>query len=216
MFYSERMDNVLRFGDVVKGYVSTCPTIKNPVLSLNQVNMAYNINVEIPLFSVVMTPCCSIEEHMVCLTPLIQLRPTFVKNSNFIEDFTIINREIEVEKCFAPDDWEKMEPEKKEEILAHRRPYTLLNLFIYEKHDIFPEYPLRQHTINYYMIDFRNISTIKCEMIKRPKQTGAEDSPIVESKLLQLSDTVREELSNKMAYYYARPREEDEVSLSIL
>jgi hypothetical protein len=209
VFYTEEKDEFLRFGDVIKGYISTFPSIKQPFLSMEHAYKGYNINVALPGFSVVVTPCCSVEDHMVCLTPLIQLKSSYAKNPHFTEDFTIINREIEPQKCFAPDDWEKMDFDTKEEILARKQPYTLLNIFIYEGHELFSSYKLRDQYINYYMIDFRNVNTIRCEMIKRAEQMGKNEIPIIESKCLQLSDTTREELRNKMSYYYARRPEEE-------
>lgn len=214
-FYSEQRGNFLRFGDVVRGYVSTCPIIKGPVTSPAHINNGYKIDVEIAKYSVVVTPCCSIEDHMICLTPLIKLRKDFMKNPYFVEDFTIINREIEPQKCYPPDEWEKMDSVEKEEVLARSRQYTLLYLFVYEENEIFDKYELRRKEIRQYMIDFRNISTIRCDMIKRAEYMGTEDLPILESKCLQLSDKVREELREKMAYYYSRPVEKEEIGIMI-
>lgn len=209
MFYSSKRDNCLRFGDVVRGFVSTRPTIKEPVLSYVQVSRDYSVSIEIPMFSVVLTPCCSIEDSLICLTPLIQLKPSFMKNPYFVEDFTIINGEIKPQKCYAPEDWDKKSLEEKEEILASSKPYTLLSMFVYEGNRIFPPYKLRSQEINYYMIDFRNVSTLKCEKIKRCDKMSGEDMKILDTKCLQLSDTAREELREKMAFYYGRPAEEE-------
>lgn len=209
MFYSSRRDGFLRFGDIVKGFISAPPTIKRPVFDISHVKSFCNIDVEVPPFSVILTPCCSIGDHMLCLTPLIQLRKTFFNNSYFVKDLTIINREIKPEYCYPPEEWEAFDPSRKDEINAMSKPYTLLNLFIYEKHDLLPLYPIAGTETNYYMIDFRNVSTVKCDLVKRAEQMGIDESAIIESKLLQLSDTSREELRNKLAYYYGRIPEEE-------
>lgn len=209
MFYSARKDPFLRFGDVVKGYVSVPIMIKKPISRLTDMQTLGSITLEVPEFSVVVTPCCSIEDHMLCVTPLIKIRHDFFKNSHFVEDFTIINREIEPEYCYPPEVWETLNPEEKEIAKGKSKPYTLLNLFIYEKHDILPIYNLRGNDTNYYMIDFRNVHTIKCDMIKRASSMGQEEAEITESKCIQLSEETREELRNKMAFYYGRVPEED-------
>jgi hypothetical protein len=209
MFYATERDSVLRFGDVVRGYVNVLPTIKKPVFNLSDVTSFCNVTVDIPVFSVVITPCCSIEESTVCLTPLIQLRNTFSKNPNFVADFTIINREIEPRLCFAPQDWNSMDLVKRQQIEARRKPYTLVNLFVYKESDLFQPYTLRGNTTKYYMIDFRNIYTVKCDMIKRADRMGMGEAAIVNSKCLQLSEDTREELRNKIAYYFGRVPDED-------
>jgi hypothetical protein len=209
MFYTSKMDKFLRFGDVVRGYVSVPTTIKRPVSNIEDVQNFCSISVEVPKFSVVLTPCCSIEDHMLCVTPLIQLRKGFFKNPYFVADFTVINKEIEAKNCYPPDEWEKLELSEKAEIVAKSKPYTSLYLFIYEKNDIFPKYPIRGFEINCYMIDFRNVNTVKCDMIKRAEEMGPDELNIIESKCLQLSEDSRENLRNKMAYYYGRSPEED-------
>lgn len=209
MFYASDMDLVLRFGDVVRGYVNVLPTIRRPVFDMSHVTSFCSVSVDVPLFSVVMTPCCSIEDSMVCLTPLIPLKSSFGKNPHFVADFTIINREIEPRMCFAPQDWAAMDALRRQEIEAKRKPYTLLNYFVYERNDLFDPYVLRGNLTGYYMIDFRNIYTVKCDMIKRAEKMGPEEAAIVDSKCLQLSDATREELRNKIAYYFGRVPDED-------
>jgi len=186
MFYEPEMDKVLRLGDVVRGYISPSTKIKQPFLSFeSSIYHNYDISFEVPRYSVILTPCCSIGDQMICLTPLIELRSDFFKNPYFVEDFTRINRGIHPEKAVPPDEWQGFSDEKKQEILAKKNPYTLLNLFIYEPSDLFPTYPKRRvHETNYYMIDFRNVQTLRCEMIKSRDKTVVEEVPILESKCL--------------------------------
>jgi hypothetical protein len=210
MFYEppELMDKVLRLGDVVRGYISASTTIKQPFLSFESSTYHnYNVRFEVPHYSVVLTPCCSIGDSMICLTPLIELRSSLSNNQYFAEDFTRINRQIEPQNAFSTDDWQTLSDGEKQEILAKKNPYTLLSLFVYEPSDLFSRYLIRKQEINYYMIDFRNVQTLRCEMIKNRDKIEREEAPILESKCLQVSKQTREELQNKLSYYYGRPVE---------
>ncbi len=208
MFYKEGNDNVLRFGDVLKGYVLTTPNIEEPILNIS--NTGYNIEIDLPFLSVVITPCCSIGQKTISLTPLIKLRNAFLKNPYLSEDFTRINRAMEPKQSVPPDTWNNLPEEQKQKRLEEGNAYAFLELFVYEKNDLFPEYSIyinKQRNIetNYYMIDFKNIYKLNCEKINTP-----EDAPI-DSKCLQLSNQVRNELRDKISYYYARAPKEDKI-----
>jgi hypothetical protein len=210
MFYVEKTDNYLRFGDVVRGYILPNTTIKEPILSFKSESHNYTIDVEMP-YSVVLTPCCSIGENTISLTPLIEVRSNFFKNPYFTDDLTRINRKMEPQQAHSPDEWGKFSLEKQQRYLAEGLNYALLNLFIYGESEIFKKYTMRQREITYYMLNFRNVYTIKCAMIKRPEKVKPEDAPIIESKVLQLSIQARSELRDKIVYYYSRIPEEDEI-----
>jgi len=208
MFYKEGNDNVLRFGDILKGYVLTTPNIVEPILTIS--NTGYNIEIDLPFFSVVITPCCSIGQKTISLTPLIKLPSAFFKNPYLSEDFTRINREMEPKQSVPPDTWKILPEEEKQKRLKEGNAYACLELFVYEKNDLFPKYSIyinKQKNIetNYYMIDFKNIYKLNCEKINTP-----EDAPI-DSKCLQLSNQVRNELRDKISYYYARVPKEDKI-----
>jgi hypothetical protein len=158
-----------------------------------------------------LTPCCSIGEQIISLTPLIKLYSDFFKNPYFVEDITRINREMEPEKMFSPDEWKELSPEEQQSLISRRKSYALLNLFVYEKNDLFPKYKIRGRETNYYMIDFRNTYKLRCGMIKRPEEITQDDFPILESKCLQLSVQARSDLREKIAEYYGRAPEEDEI-----
>ena len=164
-----------------------------------------------PTYSVVLTPCCSIGESTISLTPLIKVRSDFFKNPYFLEDLTRINRRMKPQQAKPPDEWGNFTPEEKQRRLAEGINYALLELFIYEEHELFKTYLLRKQEVRYYMIDFKNIHTIKCAMIKRPEKVKPEDAPLIESKVLQLSIQARSELRDKIAYYYSRLPEEDKI-----
>lgn len=210
MFYAEYPDNTLRFGDVVKGYVFSRADIREPVLSSTQ-NHNYKVNVEIPLYSVILTPCCSIEDGMITLTPLVKILSNFLKNSYFEEDLTRINREMEPKQTVPVDTWESFTLEEKEKRLSEGKTHSLVQYFIYEADDRFVKYPLRGKDIGYYMIDFRNIYTIKCDLIKRVCGGSSAEDQLLKSKCLQLTNDIRSELRVKIASYYSRKPIEDSV-----
>ena len=78
----------LRFGDVLKGYIAVTPSIKGPILKVSTLNEGYNIDVNLPIFSAVLSPCCSIGHATISLTPLIEVRKSFFDNPYFAEDLT--------------------------------------------------------------------------------------------------------------------------------
>jgi len=113
----------------------------------------------------------------------------------------------------SPSDFAKLNPERQEKIFNQRTQYTLLEYFIYKDHDIFDKYTLKDRQTSYYMIDFKNVQKIKCEKIKRPEQMSQENNLILESKILELTIEAREELREKIAYFYSNVPEEDLVLL---
>ena len=213
MFYEPTNSKILRLGDVVKGYLSTKTKIKQPFLSIeNSIYHNYTVNFEVPSSSVVLTPCCSIGEYnMICISPLIELKKDFFKNPYLVDDFTRINREIEPDKAYAPDDWQKRPPEEQQEILARGKAYMEYYLFIYAPNDYFPAYERRGQQTQFYMVDFRNIQTLRCDLIKSREHTSEEDTNILASKCLQLSIQTREELRMKLSHYFGRRPAEDEM-----
>src|SRR3972149_10801391 len=106
MFYEENVDESLRFGDVVKGFIITTPNINKPFSTM--ISEDYSIEINMPTFSVVVSPCCSIGEKIISLTPLIKLRNTFFDNPFFQDDLTRINRQMEPENTLPPDVWKKL------------------------------------------------------------------------------------------------------------
>ena len=192
MFYQGTPDRSLRFGDVVKGYILANATLATPVWDSPYTD--FSVNVRLPKFSVIMTPCCSIEDKTIALAPLVQVYPAFFDNPYLAEDLTRINRIMTPEQSVSAIVWEQLGNEERTRRLAEGNTYAFINHFIYQKHDSFPEYTLHRRTkddlvTNYHMVDFRNIYRVNCEKIITPS-----NSPI-ESKHLQLSIEIRRRIA---------------------
>jgi hypothetical protein len=206
MFYESEPSRALRFGDILQGFVFVEADVSDPK---NQ--RSYKINVKNPSFSVVMTPCCSIGKKVLSLTPLIEIRPSFFDNPYFEDDLTRINRTMRPEETVSPTIWQEFPPEEKAKRLRETESYAVADVFIYEKHDLLPPYPLllreKRNTVstNYYMIDFKNIYIIKCD-----KVNSAEDSPY-DLKNLELTVQTRNELRNKLGEFFKRRPLEDRI-----
>jgi len=207
VFYKDEIDNILRFGDVLKGYVAITPKIKQPNHPTSSPTLDWEIGVSYPELLAVLSPCCSIEDNLICLAPLIKVQKNFFRNPYYREDLTRINRKIEPKNAFIPEKWEGLPELQKQELLNKEMSYALLNYFIYDQHLLFPSYTvdIREETFNtgYYMVDFRMIYSLKCQKIIKP------DNAPTETKLLQLSIHAREELRLKIAHYFGRPAQED-------
>ncbi|MDY0129149.1 MAG: hypothetical protein RBR63_03035 [Methanosarcina vacuolata] len=207
MFYEDNHDNALRFGDVVNGYVLSNSHIEKPFSTSN--NFKYNINIEMPSLSVILTPCCSIEENNIVLSPLIELRSSFFSNPYFIEDLTNINRRMPPEKTLPPEVWENLPGMEKQKRLLEGETYSVPNLFVYESNALFPKYTINRKgknnniETNVHMIDFKNIYKVDCDKIITPQ-----NSPLY-SKCLQLSIKTRSELRDKLSSFYRRVPKED-------
>lgn len=205
MFYEQNMDKDLRLGDILYGIVNPTPVLKY----LDSIH-DYSLNILIPRFSVVMTPCCSIENKEICIAPLMQLRPAFLLNPYFIENFTNINKKMEPMQAVPPIAWEKMDHAEKARRLSVGSAYTLYEIFVFDGHDVLPQYSLSYKgeniTTNCYMVDFKSIYKINCDIIIRGNAT------MYKQKQLQLSVVTRTLLRDKITFYYARIPTEDQVS----
>jgi len=204
-FYAKTPDPIFRFGDVLKGFVALSPNIDEP---LTPEKNDYSIQVSMPKYIAVVSPCCSIKDQVISLAPLIKVRNAFFNNPYFAEDLTRINRLVSAENSYPPEAWENMEPEIKEEKLCDKEAYTFLEIFIYKEHEIFPEYTIHRKkveniTTQYYMIDFRHSCRVNCAKITKP-----ENGPI-KTKCLQLTIDARTDLREKIKHFYGRVPKED-------
>ncbi len=203
MFYQKENTKDLRFGDVLKGYFLSHSNIKGPNFEND-----FSINVEAPKHCVVLSPCCSIGNKNISLSPLIQVLRTFFNNPYFIEDLTRINRVMKPEQSVSPTQWEKFPQEVKQQRLEEKETYAHSELFIYQENEIFSPYVLKKKgeeevATRHYMIDFRNIQKINCDLILTNKNFP------FESKCLELAKATRGELREKISYYFGRTPEED-------
>ncbi len=206
--YSDSIDPRFRFGDIIRGFATATPVINNPPLASENIN--FQIEVVRSGFYAVLSPCCSINENVVVLCPLVQLRTTFLTNPYLVEDFTRINRPMTPEQAVPPSLWEQLPAHEKEKRKAVGFSYAFVELFVFSDHKMFPQYVLTARTggvmeTRAYMVDFRQSFTVRCDKITN------NSTPFENVKLLQLSIEARAELRNKMAAFYSRVPEEDKV-----
>lgn len=200
-FYADKPTNFLRLGDVISGFA--CLEIVQDDLHSNE--MSLKISDKRNLL-VIVTPCCSIENRIITVTELKQIKSTYFKNEHFIDNLTLINKPIYPQEMLARDEWEKLsDVEKKKR--GKEKSYTEYNIFIYDVSDSLPEYKSRHLQTRYYMIDFTKQFSINSQIIKR--NLNPED--LVKIKKLELSKFAREDLRLKLAYYYSRRPSEDDI-----
>jgi len=208
MFYEETMDEVFRFGDVVRGFARSTPILLAPLL--NDFSAPYKVEVQSSCLSVVLTPCCSMDKGMLSLAPLHEILRSFYQNPWLVEDFTRVNRRMPAEKSVPPNNWRAIpENVKDQQFNLEQDDWAFADFFVYEQHPLLPEYTVHirsgpNQKTRYYMVDFKTMYKIECAEIRR------NDHP-VEAKVLQLSKASRAQLREKIAAYFARTPAEDEV-----
>jgi hypothetical protein len=218
MFYQTDQSEAIRLGDVIEGYISTVPTILSPCKPGSLSAQLCTISVGMPSYSIVISPCCSIEKGIIMLTPLIRLENRMFKLPHIREEPNRINSPVEPQYSVPPEVWDKPEfAEEKSGRLAAGPNYIFVEYFVYDAHEIFDEYTVHMRgedniQTRYYMIDFRNIYSLKCDMIKRP--ISESERPLIDSKRLELSVPTRAILREKLSYYFYRPAPEDAALLS--
>jgi len=205
VFYEEASpDKALRFGDVVRGYVSLTPIISTPILGLD--DSEYTIDVRFGLCAI-LSPCCSIRDHVLALAPLKKVPQQYLQNEYLATDLTNINRPMEPCQALPRKRWAAMDEAERQERIKQGRGYAFLEEFVYGAHGLLPDYEVhisgKPARINHYMIDFRDTFHVNCQAIDTPQR-----SPL-KCKILQLSMAARQELRDKIANYYQRvPKEE--------
>jgi hypothetical protein len=205
MFYMKTPSKALRFGDVLQGYCHTTAVLEKPALD-RRFNK-YDIAIDFPLFSVLMSPCCQIERGTIALSPLVPIRPSFFANPYLAEDLTRINRMMTPQQAVPPKAWAAMDSKERQKREAKKIEYAFPYLYVFEKNAKFPVYTLKRGNENietgYYMVDFKNTTKLICDIIKSP-----EEAPL-DSKILELSVETRKELGDKLASYYGTLAPED-------
>jgi hypothetical protein len=210
MSYESSFDNALRFGDIVSGLVLSAVGVDEPKAEFKK---DYHIEVNHPKFAAILSPCCSIGEKTLTLSPLLQVNPKWLTNPYLTEDLTRINRPMRPEQSVSPSELQRMSPEDRQRRFDLSKPESLAfaEYFVYDKHDLLPSYPVVSKTMGintetgYYMIDFRRIYRLVCKQVTSPT------SAPLEIKLLQLSVQTRSELREKLSSYFARIPPEDQI-----
>ena len=205
MFYTNNPNEAFRLGDIVTGFVLSTSCIKSPIATLSKSGHEYSIGVHLPEYSVILTPCCSIGDGVILLTPLVRISSKFFANPYLAKDMTRINSKMLPEQSVPPSQWEKMTPEEKTRRfdMSQRESYTFLDNFVYAPHDLLPWYSLdvvRRGKVEtgHYMIDFRKTCRVECKEIVNPKNVP------LGAKVLQLTAESRQHLRDKFTYYFNR------------
>lgn len=219
MFYNAEIENRLRFGDVVTGYLTAVSNIKEPFSHVN-------IEIQNPKYCVVLDPCCEIGKGTIILTPLEKLHQGLFDIPSVSDDLTNLNKEGISKNFTHPKTWNKLSDARKLENKS-KKEFGQRTFFIYEGSTLFPEYTVeRSSTYNevidpktqlpfyqevkeprtfktrHRMISFKNIQKINCQHIVK---TDSMDETITSSIVLQLDEKTRELLRLKMGYYFRRP-----------
>ncbi|MCE5240553.1 hypothetical protein LLH23_19000 [bacterium] len=209
-FYEPVPDANLRFGDVLLGV----PALEHVTEQLNPdpAEGDFSIRVRRTAFSVVMSPCCSIEEGIVSLAPLTQIDQKLLSNPFLVEDFTRVNHRMTAEQAAPPQQWVRMPEEERARRELAGMAYAFVEYFVYAPAEQLPAYVMAgrdrvQHTVRHYMVDFRDIYKVHCREVQRNR-----DIPSA-PKVLQLSVLTRRDLRDKLGEYYWRPPDEDRVLL---
>jgi len=188
-FYEDNPEPGLRFGDVVTGFQVATPQTHNPS---TQVHADWEIAVRRPAYLAVVTPCCSIERKSIAVSPLLEVRPAFLKNEYFKKDLTNINRKVAPENSIPRDAWEKLPFEQKQSYMAKGHMFVFIDCFVYDASDLLPKYQLDRKgdpiEMGHYMVDFKSICRIDCKLIDRNKAAPRG------TKILQLTVQTRQEL----------------------
>ena len=196
-------DSNLRLGDIIDGFSHIMATFDDFFSSKNE----FKLDIKDQSFYAVLTPCCSIEDKLITVVPLKQIKASLISNPFYKEDFTRINRPMPPDKSVPPEIWEKFPEEKKSKEIEKGEGYSLFELFFYSPANKLPEYAIKYKAgepvdTRTYMIDFKEAFTITSKKIKRGNTYP---------KVLQLTIPSRGELRNKLAYFYSRIPDEDKV-----
>ena len=237
MFYEDAIENNLRFGDVVKGFVSLIPKLNKPFGNMS-------IEIQNPQFSVVLDPCCEIGKGTVLLSPLEEISQQLLDIPILSVDITgknliLINKEQQAKDHFYPTEWNSLSAESKKDLLGDKPEFVWKSLFVYEGNHYFPTYTVKRKkkyrqvfdsetglpkyeevaepvtlSISHRMMNFKAIYRVKCEDITSSQKAGKSASDdILRSIVLRLSIETRNQLRQKMANYFGKTPKEDETDV---
>jgi hypothetical protein len=209
VFYEKKLGSALRFGDVLKGFFISIPKIKEPILTRNFHEIKVDVNY--PEFCVVMSPCCSIKDNEILIAPLQKVNENFFKNPYFKDDLTNINRLVPPEYTIPPEGWDRLSEKDKSIRISKGPAYTFGDFFIYSENPFFPKFEVSMRNeklnIGFLMVNFKDIQKACCDGITEVSETP---NP---AKILELSIRARNDLREKLSWYFSRIPEEDSINL---
>jgi len=215
-FYS-KLEQALRFGDIVHGCVSAMPRVSLSGSTERRVGsqaggMRFEIEVLQPDFSVILTPCCEISDELLLTAPLERIPSSkWLDNPYISEDPLHLNEIMTREQSVTPDTWNSWPREKRAGAQNELPGYAFRHYFVYpgktSSSQLLPSYTLREHQVDFYVIDFRHTSALEHDL-KRSEQH------VVGQKYLQMSPQARETLRLKLSDFYGRIPEEDRALLA--
>ena len=207
-FYAETPDKALRFGDIVTGFPAAIPRLPQPILDAS--GGRYDIEVGPPSPCVILSPCCSIGHEVFSLCAMKDVQQSFFSNPYFDQDLTNVNRKMTPQQSVPPRVWESLPELEKQRRLQRANPanYACNEFFVYACNPLLPEYTVHRRKgadviTGCYMIDFRDMFTVRCSAVKSAKQAP------IGAKILQLSIETRRELRAKLVEYFNREAAED-------
>lgn len=204
-FYQGSPERVFRLGDVVTGFILGVADVDAPA----HAPMDYLIRIKRPRYAAIVTPCCSVGDKTLALAPLVTIKPDWLDNPYLREDLLRVNSKMTFEQAAPPN----LPPEERERrrALHAGRAFGFFEYFVYAPHASLPPCPVKRQggeiPVSHYMVDFRMIHRVESRSI----QKGA--GVPIGAKVLQLSISARQSLREKLAHYFGRVPQEDQMQM---
>jgi hypothetical protein len=146
-------------GDVVEGFALGTSRMSSPA-ELQE----FSVDVRVPRFSVVLTPCCSIGDGMIALAPLDHIRLGWLTNPYFAEDLTRINAEMPPERSVSAEVWARLDEEERQRRLDSGEGYGLREYFVFAPHPTLGKYKGKRGSaeidVEHWAVDFRALQRV--------------------------------------------------------
>lgn len=232
MTYNGTIEDKLRFGDVVKGYLCAIPKVVKPFTNNNA--ESYSIQIDNPIFSVVLDPCCEVGSGIISLAPLEQVNSRLWDIAFLAKDMTLLNIPGNAKNLMHPSTWNKLSEEEKKSAMQEADKFGHTPFFVYSGNPLFPEYTIIRENMYTETIDtvtqlptygvtkqqvsfvtkkrtrnFKNIFRVNCDKIVTADKPL--DEIIKQSIVLQLSIKTRNQLREKLSNYFGKRPAEDVV-----
>jgi len=206
-FYAAMPSPGLRQGDIVLGLPILEPTKRGAPIAL--VEHDYQVEVRV-CHCAVITPCCSIEDGQIVLSPLRQLTGKISKHEVFGPEPLRINGRVSPEESTGPAKWAELSADEQTRRQAEGNAYVWLYVFVYDEHPLLPPYSLRGRETSAYHVDFRSTFSVKWDRIRRDEATASA------IKVAELAVESRKMFRDKLAYFFGRAPAEDSAVLAAL